>query len=87
MDDELRTEFRQADILPKGYIWVMWTDGSGFLKCPDGSSRYEYDMSPYFMEGGIEYVVPETNAWNVFWGSFEAFKTFAEEKVLSMIQN
>lgn len=87
MDDELRAEFRQADTLPKGYTWVMWTDGSGFLNCPDSSTQYEYDMSRYFMEGGLEYIEPETSAWNIFWGSLEAFKAFAEQKILGAIQN
>ena len=81
MDDEVRTELRKASTLPSGYIWVMWTDGSGYLKHPDGTSSFEYDLNPYYNEGGIEYQKRRGEPWDVFWGKLDEFFKYAEKEI------
>lgn len=73
-----------ATLLPEGWAWKKFKDGSGSLLSPDGQSFFSYDMQPYATQGGIEY--KEAEEWNVFWGTFEEFAKFAEEKMLAKIK-
>lgn len=83
MDDEYRAEYRPAQALPAGYVWVCWTDGSGYLKLPDGTSDFEYDLNPYYGQG-VEY--QRNSQWNVFWGSYDEFIAFAEREMLENLK-
>lgn len=83
MDDELRMECRPTKTLPEGYLWIHWTDGSGYLRHPDGTSSFEYDLNPYYGQG-VEY--QKNNQWSVFWGSFDDFIAFAEHETMERLK-
>lgn len=67
--------------LPRGWLWRRFPDGSGSLCSPDEKSYFQYDLSPYSGQGGIEYRVTDQEEWNIFWGSFDAFNQFAEQHI------
>lgn len=69
----------QAKNLPEGWIWHCWSDGSGYLKAPDGRGYFFYDCVPYANSGEIEYYRYENHkSYWTFEGGLEAFKEYAE---------
>lgn len=72
-----------AKTLPTGWYWKDWDDGSGSLIAPDSTRHYSYDLLSYYAQSGIEY--QETNdlfcPWNVFWGTLDEFKQYAENSI------
>ena len=61
----------------RGWQWRQWADGSGHLEKPNSEYLFSFDRIPYQREGGIEY--RNQNRWEIFWGSFEEFMSYAEE--------
>lgn len=84
--DETQGTCLPANSLPEGWEWVQWWDGSGHLRSPDGKNYFGYDMSPYSMQGGIEYNRMDARQYDVFWGSFDEFKAYAESIVAKTIE-
>ena len=75
-------------LLKSEWFWEQYPDGSGSLehKTPKGyTSYFMYDKQPYGSQGGIEFRLSKDKDWNVFFGSFEDFKKFAEEQVVKML--
>ena len=86
MDTDLT--IKPAENLPEGYIWVMYSDGSGRLQDETGVRLFSYDKAPYANVGWIEYQEYEYGkgmGWSVFQDSFSEFMTYAEECVLKKI--
>lgn len=86
MDDELRMECRPAHMLPPGFVWVMWTDGTGYLSCPDGTTFFEYDQNPYYEKGIIVYKAFAAGTEKFFKGAFDEYKAFAEQQMLARLK-
>ena len=80
--DEDACKMTPAKALPNRWVWRDWKDGSGSLQAPDGTHYFQYDLSPYYAQNGIEY--KETNRindhWEIFWGSLSQFKKYAESE-------
>ncbi len=71
-----------ADNLPKGWQWIQYNDGSGHLESPDRNSYFSYDKyTSYTSMNGIEYRMPPSYEYDVFYGSFEEFKAYAETTI------
>lgn len=70
-----------AGMLPDGWVWNHWKDGSGSLVSPYGKRYFSYDLTPYAKTGGIEYRKEPSSAWSVFYGSFHAFVQNAEQVI------
>lgn len=78
---EYRPMIKPAGILPDSWNWVMYSDGSGSLKSPDGKSYFSYDKAPYANAGWIEYQTEKSSGWSIFEDSFSEFQKFAEEYI------
>lgn len=72
--------------LPDSWFWCQYDDGSGSLRSPNGKHLYGYDLSPYHAVGGIEYQKNIHSGWDIFWGTFDEFKKYAEERVKTEMQ-
>ena len=70
-----------ASILPSGWHWVDYDDGSGHLQSPAGEKYFSYDRAPYANQGGIEYKEWAQDWYGPFWGTFSDFKSYAESVV------
>lgn len=68
-----------AALLPDGWTWVEYFDGSGHLEGPGGVRVFGYDRLT--VPGGVEYERDGTSGWSNFWGSFADFKKEAEQSV------
>lgn len=68
-----------AKTLENGWFWIQYHDGSGDLKSPEGERSFQYDLTTY--SGGVEYRKSRNDAWDIFWGTFDNFKEFAESNV------
>lgn len=79
-------EFLPTAFLPKDWFWCQYGDGSGSLRSPDGKHLFIYDLAPYHAEGGIEYQKTVHSRWNVFWGTFDEYKKYAERRVKTEMQ-
>lgn len=81
-DDRMR--ILTADMLPAGWEWHCFNDGSGSLHGPAGEDYFSYDLQTR------EYVEPVSEEWK-FWKDypdpmlFHEFKQFAEEYMLQHI--
>lgn len=80
----------QAGLLPDGWKWVDYDDGSGHLESPNGKKYFDYDRQPYYGSGNIEYREAETDLWGPFFdfdevGSFDDFKQTAEKTILEHV--
>lgn len=53
-------KLEQAKLLPKGWIWKKYDDGSGCLKSPDGKDYMSYDLSTN------EYQVTRDSSYDFF---------------------
>ena len=73
----------QDDLLPEGWEWVHYDDGSGYLKSPEGKCYFSYDWTTG------EYKLTEDSQYDFFLkenihsrgysiGSFSDFKKMAE---------
>lgn len=67
--------------LPEGWCWHHFIDGSGSLISSLGNSYFSYDRAPYASNEGIEFKKMSDDKWDVFWGTFEEFKTYAEDEI------
>ena len=68
-----------ADNLPEDWRWIQYHDGSGHLESPDGASWFSYDsLTSCASMNGIEYRKSNSYDYDVFYGSFDEFKVFAE---------
>ena len=70
----------KASILPDGWYWKCFNDGSGSLIDPQGHSIGSYDLVPYHTQNGIEYV-DFKGKWDIFWGSFDQYRLFIEKNI------
>ena len=70
-----------SSLLPEGWNWVQWNDGSGYLCNPNEEIYFEYDLCT--IPGGVEYKESSEYQWNSFDGDFNEYKKFAETIVLS----
>lgn len=83
-EDSVSCKKVQAELLPAGWIWKDYSDGSGDLSSPDGKHYFSYDLNTG------EYRVTNTGRWT-FWKDYpermylSEFKKFAEEIILSGI--
>lgn len=74
----------QAKLLPGGWFWTDYDDGSGRLKSPDGKSFFSYDLCT------MEYKYMDNENW-LFWKDYpqqmylSEFKEYAEKCVLQKI--
>lgn len=74
----------QAMLLPEGWFWTDYDDGSGDLESPDGKRFFGYDLSTR------EYRDILTGRWT-FWKDYpdmmplSELKEFAEKSVLEML--
>lgn len=85
-EDEFVCSVTASQILPDGWTWHDWDDGSGSLRSPDNDFLFSYDLRPYHSQGGIEYRDPACNhEWSVFWGTLSEFKKNAEQNMLKML--
>lgn len=80
-DEEFIPDVVPAETLPEGWSWRMFNDGSGGLMSPGGNDYFSYDRQPYSTSGGIEYKKRNDSQWDVFWGSFDDFKSHAENVI------
>lgn len=65
-----------------GWEWQEYDDGSGALvNTSTEKDYYSYDLNPYAVQHGIEYQKEEDDHHDIFWGSFQAFKAFAEKQI------
>ena len=62
----------KTSILPAGWYWRCFNDGSGSL--------VDYDLAPYQAQSGIEYIDFE-GRWDIFRGSFDQYRLFIEKSV------
>ena len=67
-----------AELLPEGWMWEQYIDGSGHLVSPEGACYFGYDMLTK------EYVDPLKEKWDDFpdYVSLDEFMKFAEKKIL-----
>ena len=67
-----------AELLPEGWMWEQYIDGSGHLASPEGACYFGYDMLTK------EYVDPLKEKWDDFpdYVSLDEFMIFAEKKIL-----
>lgn len=90
--DELPT-YRQAEGLPKDWVWKMWTDGSGHLESPTGETYFDYDLqtSEYKIhpeDKGYESLLFEDfehGGWSR--GSFNDLETIAVKYIKETVLN
>lgn len=81
-----RVEPSNKILCESGWFWEHYPDGSGHLESKMSKTLYfSYDKQTYASQGGIEYVQPKGKGWSVFWGNFEDFKKFAEERVVEIL--
>jgi len=74
-----------SKILPNGWNWKEWKDGSGILEGPNFEHYFAFDRTPYHRENGIEYRINVDDSFSVFYGTTEEFKGYAEAFVLAML--
>jgi hypothetical protein len=67
-----------ASLLPEGWHWIMFEDGSGSLVSPKGVSYYSYDIASYWAEKWMEYKKDSNSSWDIFYGELNEFKKYAE---------
>lgn len=67
-----------TNTLGSGYYWCCYADGSGHLEDVYGKSIVRFDVC---QPDEIEYRLSNAYGWKWFYGSFEQFKTFAEETI------
>jgi len=72
---------KRAERLSDDWRWVMYQDGSGSLRSPEGTKYFSYDKAPYANVGWIEYQAEKGSGWSVFEDGFSEFQKFAEEYV------
>lgn len=70
-----------AALLPEGWSWSDYNDGSGSLYSPNRNAYFIYDLAPYVHENGIEYQKDKESQWDVFKGSLAEFKKYAETSI------
>lgn len=76
---------KRAERLPDDWRWVMYQDGSGSLRSPEGAKYFSYDKAQYANVGWIEYQAEKGSGWSVFEESFSEFQKYAEEYVAKNI--
>lgn len=74
----------QAELLPNGWTWVEYNDGSGYLESPEGTEYSSYDK---LFDGKIEYKNLEDNTWELSLEEFSEFKAQVEQQVVSKLGN
>ena len=72
----------QAGMLPEGWKWVDYPDGSGHLASPDGKEYFIYDVAS---GNYVEYKHDKDSGWSAFPGHFEDFKGNAERAILEFV--
>lgn len=68
-----------CESLSAGWVWKQYYDGSGSLVSPEGQDSFQYDLTTY--RDGVEWRRDINHSWDVFWGSFDEFKEYAESIV------
>lgn len=91
-EKEFIPKIKQAESLPKGWVWKMYDDGSGNLESPDGKTYFDYDWTTgeykvtpdkqydFFMVENYE-----TGGYSI--GGFDKFKEYAEDYINKNILN
>ena len=77
-----------ASMLPQGWEWHDWDDGSGALYDPQGQSVFGYDSTSYPAEGCVEYYRERAGllqSWQIFYDSLSRFKAWAEQSVRASV--
>ena len=70
-----------TEVLPEGWQWIHYGDGSGHLESPDAESYFGYDLTTcYAAQNGIEHK-NRKGKWEIYWGDFNGFKKYAEETI------
>lgn len=69
----------QAGLLPEGWNWVDYGDGSGHLEEPDGKKWFLYDLHH---DAYVEFRRDEDCTWRSYPGRFDDFKYKAEMTIL-----
>lgn len=91
-EKEFIPKTKQAESLPKGWVWKMYDDGSGCLKSPEGKDYFSYDWTTG------EYKVTPDKSYDFFMvenyesggysiGGFDKFKEYAEDYINKNILN
>ena len=79
------TTEKQAELLPEGWKWVMYDDGSGSIHSPDNKHYFGYDLGPYSNVGWIEYQKEYDSRWDIFQDDFKKFQEYAEKYILENV--
>lgn len=85
-EKEFIPKTKQAESLPKGWVWKMYDDGSGCLKSPEGKDYFSYDWNTG------EYKVTPDKSYDFFMvenyetggysiGGFDKFQEYAEKYI------
>lgn len=74
-----------ATLLPAGWYWQQFDDGSGSLQSPKGESYFAYDVCT--VPGGIEYKETSKSKWDAWYCGFAEFKLRAETIVENQLLN
>jgi len=88
-EDEYKISILSTQELPDGWEWQCYKDGSGSLVNVNEKKHYfSYDLQPYANQNGIEFKKTEKDHYDIYWGTFENFRKFAEsvvkERILSI---
>lgn len=72
----------QAALLPEGWVWVMYVDGSGCLKSPDKERFCEYDRftGEYKITSDTHWIYAPERLNNL-----QDFRSWAESRILPII--
>lgn len=72
-----------AKMLPAGWFWVHFSDGSGHLESPNGEKMFHYDL---LRSDVVEWKKDKNSSWDIFYGAFDEFKTYAEKFISKRIK-
>lgn len=86
LDDMDSVRVTQAGLLPAGWMWNDYGDGSGCLASPEGHDYFQYDLCTG------EYRYYDSKTWHLFddWPSrmdLRHFKGFAEKEMLKLLKS
>lgn len=81
---EFLKKSNQSELLPKGWIWKIYVDGSGYLVDPEGHHFFNFDCATQ------EYKNPDSKKWQFMENypehtPFKEFQKFAEQWILQNI--